>query len=256
MQSQAAGSGRPMALVGGGLTGWKSWEVHQAHLAATRRVARLQPLSVQLGLEDRPLPADYSVALESRALAAALDPDPVDLVAWSYGAVIALDFALGAPGRVRTLTLIEPPAFWVLEATGAGDDQTRRESDELRALHREMTAGVSEAQLARFIARAGLLPPGERADQLPAWPNWVEHRRSLRTGEASWLHRDSVDRLRAFDRPTLLVTGIGTAHLLRRIIDGLASAMPRATLLELPGAHAPHMVAMDDFLTRLAEHAS
>jgi pimeloyl-ACP methyl ester carboxylesterase len=256
MQTHATGSGRPMALVGGGVTGWKSWEPHQALLAGSRRVTRLQPLAVQLGLENRPLPADYSIALEARALAAALDPEPVDLVAWSYGAFIALDFALGAPERVRTLTLIEPPAFWVLDATGAGDDRTRSESDDLRALYGEMTADVSEEQLARFLERAGLVPPGHRADGLPPWPSWLEHRRSLRTGDASWLHRDSVERLRTFDRPTLLVTGTGTTHVLRRIIDGLASTLPRAALLELPGGHAPQMVAMDAFLTRLREHAS
>ena len=34
-----------------------------------------------------------------------------------HGAVITLDYALGHPERVRTLTLIEPPALWALKAT-------------------------------------------------------------------------------------------------------------------------------------------
>ena len=256
MQSHALGAGRPMALVGGGLTGWKSWEPHQARLAGSRRVVRLQPLSVQLGLENRPPPVNYSIELEASALGAALDREPVDLVAWSYGAFIALTFALAAPGRVRTLTLIEPPALWVLDATGSGDDQARREIDDLGALYREMTTDVSEEQLAHFVVGAGLVPPGQRAEELAAWPSWVEHRRSLRTGVASWEHRDSVDSLRALDRPTLLVTGHGTAHFLRRIVDGLAAEMPRSSLVVLPGGHAPHLVAMDDFLARLVEHTS
>ena len=254
MQSDVVGAGPPMALVGGGLTGWKGWVPHQARLARDRQVARLQPLSVQLGLEDRLPPAGYSIALESSALGAALGPEPVDLVAWSYGAAIALDFALGNQDRIRTLTLIEPPAMWVLDATGS-DEQCRRETEALRELHLSMTEEVSEQQLASFLDAAGLVPPGQQADQLAAWPDWVQHRRSLRIGLALWNHRDSVDRLRRFEPPVLLVTGAGTARFLRRIVDGLASEFPRAEILELPGGHAPHLVAMDRFLARLAAHA-
>src|SRR5262245_11475161 len=102
----------PMLLVGGGLTGWLSWERAQAQLAAERRVLRAQLVGVQAGLDGAPLPADYSVRLESQAIGAALDavaPGPaVDLVAWSYGGLVSLDLALERPERVRTLTLIEP----------------------------------------------------------------------------------------------------------------------------------------------------
>src|SRR5260221_2370205 len=89
MQTDMKGQGAPLVLVGGGLTGWLSWEPHQTRLAPTRKVVRAQLLSVQYGLEGRPLPEDYSVDMESRALSAAIDElgfaGPVDLVAWSYG---------------------------------------------------------------------------------------------------------------------------------------------------------------------------
>ena len=39
--------------------------------------------------------------------------DPIVMVGWSYGAVIALDFALNHPKRVRSLVLFEPPSFWI-----------------------------------------------------------------------------------------------------------------------------------------------
>jgi pimeloyl-ACP methyl ester carboxylesterase len=249
------GSGAPLVLVGGGLTGALSWVPHQERLAIARTVARAQPLAVQLGLDDAPLPPDYSVKLESRALAAALDdafaPGPIDLAAWSYGAAITLDLALDHPERVRTLTLIEPPAFWVLDAAGTADAETARESAELHALYRAMTGDVSEAQLGAFVRQAGLVPPGESPTALPAWPSWVEHRRSLRTGDAPWLHADTAARLLAFDRPVLLVKGIGSSHFLHRIVDGLARTLPRARLVELPGGHAPNIVAMDAFLAHL-----
>ena len=163
MPFDTKGDGRPLVLVGGGLTGWQSWVPHQERLAAHRRVTRLQPLNVSLGLDETPLPDDYSVKLESGALAASLDraqlPGAVDIVAWSYGALVTLDFALDHPGRVRTLTLIEPPAFWVLEATGSLGERSARERDELKALHDEMKGDVTEEQLERFLKQAGFGAP-------------------------------------------------------------------------------------------------
>ncbi len=252
MQLDVKGTGAPLVLVGGGLTGWLSWEPHQARLASTRTVARAQPLAVQYGLEDRPLPHGYSIDTESRALGAALDgrfpTGPIDLCAWSFGAFIALDFALDHPERIRTLTLIEPPAVWVLDATGVGDAESARESNAMRALYRTMVADVTEEQLATFVCQAGLCPPGRSPTQLPQWATWVEHRRSLRTGDATWAHTDSAARLRGFDRPVLLVKGTGSAHFLHRIIDGLGQTLPHARTIELPGGHAPNIVSMDAFL--------
>jgi pimeloyl-ACP methyl ester carboxylesterase len=256
MRTDLQGHGRPMVMIGGGLTGWLSFIPHQQRLQETRRVARAQLLSVDLGLANRPLPAGYSVKLESAALATAIDelglPGAVDLVAWSYGALVTLDFALDHPERVRTLTLIEPPAFWVLEATGAMNEETRRERAELEELHRQMREDVSEAQLAGFVRAAGLAPPGARPEDQPSWPLWVEHRRSLRQGHAVFNHTDDAARLRAFDRPVLLVKGTGSTRGFHRIIDALGGALPRSQAIELPGGHAPHIVSMDDFLAHLA----
>jgi pimeloyl-ACP methyl ester carboxylesterase len=257
MKFDVKGTGRPLVLVGGGLTGYDSWVPHQERLAATRRVARVQPLAVEFGLEERPLPANYSVEMESAALAATIDKitaEPVDVVAWSYGAAITLDFALDHPARIRTLTLIEPPAFWTLDATGTWDAEGRRESEAIRALYAAMKAKgtVTEDDLATFAAQVALVPPGKNARELPSWPNWVKHRRSLLAGGAPWQHHDTKERLARFAPPVLLVKGTGSSHFLHRIIDALAATMPHAETLELPGGHAPQIVAMDAFLTRLA----
>jgi uncharacterized protein (TIGR02246 family) len=257
MEAHVVGDGRPLALIGGGLTGWKSWEPHADRLAADRTVARLQLLSVQYGLEDRPLPDDYSVRMESAALAAGLDAlgwgEPVDLVAWSYGALITLDFALGHPERVRTLTLIEPPGTWVLPDRGRADPDV----ETIHSLARTMDGAVSEADLERFVCAVALCPPGIRPQDLAQWPVWMEHRRSLRAGTAPFDHSDRLERLRRLDRPVLLVTGTGTAPFLRRVHDTLAAHLPRARTVEMPGGHAPHLVAMDRFLAEIAGfHAS
>jgi pimeloyl-ACP methyl ester carboxylesterase len=256
LQARRTGTGPPLALVGGGLTGWASWEPHQQRLAASREVARLQPLSVQYGLEDRELPAGYSVGMESQALAAALDAlgwrEPLDLVAWSFGALISLEFALENPHRVRTLTLIEPPAFWVLGADGRADPEVRRLEPLLRSLRGEIT----EAQLEEWARAVGLIPPQASARELPQWPTWMEHRRSLRNSAAPLDHTGELARLSAFDRPVLLVTGTGTPRWLRRITDTLATRFPDVRTLEMPAGHAPQLVSMERFLEELvAFHA-
>lgn len=105
LKSQITGSGEPLVLIPGGLTGWLSWEAHAAELSASRRVVRVQLLNVEYSLNGRELPVHYGVETESRALGAALDAaglgGPLDLVAWSYGALVTLDFALDHPERVR-----------------------------------------------------------------------------------------------------------------------------------------------------------
>jgi pimeloyl-ACP methyl ester carboxylesterase len=123
----------------------------------------------------------------------------------------------------------------------------------MHALYRQMTGDVTEDQLAAFVCQAGLCPPGKSPKELPPWPSWVEHRRSLRTGDAAWAHHDTAARLRGFDRPVLLVKGTGSSHFLHRIVDGLAATLPHAKLIELPGGHAPNLVSADAFLDAMAE---
>jgi pimeloyl-ACP methyl ester carboxylesterase len=213
-------------------------------------------LSVEHGLDGRALPPGYSVRLEAGALGAALDAlaitEPIDLVAWSYGGVIALDFALGAPGRVRSLVLIEPPAFWVLRATGAADAQALHDADEMRGLNRHIGDVVSEAALSGFLARTGFCPPGSDPSAMPSWPVLAAHRQGLITGDAPWAHDDTAARLRAFGRPTLLIKGSGSAHFLHCIIDGLAAELPQRQVVELPGGHSPHLFDKEGFIDRLA----
>jgi pimeloyl-ACP methyl ester carboxylesterase len=123
----------------------------------------------------------------------------------------------------------------------------------MRADYATMKADVTEEQLAKFVCAAGLCPGGADPRTVPPWPSWVRHRRSLRTGDAIWTHEDDARRLRSFDRPVLLVKGTGSSHFLHRIVDGLAATLPRAKTIELPGGHAPQIVAERAFLDELAE---
>lgn len=251
MQSESSGEGVPLMVVGGGLTGWASWRPLLPRLTPGRRAILLQPLNVQYGLESRPLPENYSVELESRALNAALDSlglnAPVDLIAWSYGALATLDFALDHPERVRSLVLIEPPALWVLPNHGRAHDEVAR----LEKLISNPGADVTEEMLETFLEIAGFVPPGANARELPQWQGWIGFRRSLRNTPAVFAHSDDLARIRGFNRPVLLATGTGTSPFLRHIIDTLGAAFPNARLIEMPAGHAPHIISSDRFFGEL-----
>jgi pimeloyl-ACP methyl ester carboxylesterase len=246
MQLHVTGNGRPLVIVGGGLTGILSFVPHAERLASTRQLARAQPLAVQLGLDQAPLPDDYSIDMESRALEAAIDDlgwkQPIDLVGWSTGGVIALDFALDHPERVRSLVLIEPDAPWVLPDRGAADPDVQAAKERASRWAR----GVSEADLAAFLDE--MLGPGQSARDNPRWDVWNQHRGALRAVAAIYKHRDDVARLGRFSRPVLLIKGEGTEQYNAIISDALSRALPTARVVELPGGHLAPVVAMDRFL--------
>lgn len=256
MLSKVTGRGRPIVLVPGGLTGWISWDKHEEILSSERKVVRVQLLNVQLGLENTSLPSDYSIKTESHALASSLEDlnleKPFDMVAWSYGAFVALDYALDNPLNIRTLTLIEPPAFWVLRSMGPLDSKTNGNVKMLESLHGDIT----EDMLEQFLVLAGFVPPGATARQLPQWESWINYRQSLRNSPAVIQHTDDTKRLKTFDKPVFLLKGTDSAIFLHQIIDVLSGYFPNAKISEMPAGHAPHIVSMDRFLKELKEFQS
>ncbi|MDR7481858.1 MAG: alpha/beta hydrolase [Armatimonadota bacterium] len=252
MPADVTGVGEPVVLVPGGLTGWVSWIPHAEQLARTHRVVRVQLLSVEFGLRGAPLPDGYGVSTESAALAGTLDRLGIaraDFAGWSYGAEVLLDFALDHPGRVRSLVLIEPPAFWVLRARGRLEGALGTGARAFQQVLRRFGPGdVSEEQLAQFLCLAGIVPPDADPRAAPQWPLWTQHRQSLRTGDAAFRHDDDLARVRVFPHPVLLFKGLGSPDYLRAIVDVLGDEFPYAVVHELPGAHVLHLVAMQEFL--------
>lgn len=248
MPYDVSGSGAALALLPGALTGWLSWIPHAEALSASRRVVRLQLLNVALGLAGVPLPPAYSMDYEIAAFGSALDELEIaqaDLAGWSYGAGIALSYAIHHPDRVRSLTLIEPPAFWVARSRGPLSEDML---DEQRLMELFAADDVSEAQLLRFIRFVRIVPDGIDPRTVPQWPIWYEHRQSLRMRSADLRHEDSIERVRAFDKPVLLVTGEGSIPSALAITDMLDEEFPNARRVSFPGGHAPHIVSMQPFL--------
>jgi pimeloyl-ACP methyl ester carboxylesterase len=208
----------------------------------------VQLLSVESGLSGTPLPQDYSTDLEIRALSNTLDTVDItqaDFAAWSYGAEIALSYAIHNPDRVRSLILIEPPAIWVLRSRGPLSSALLEEQNVLRTFAAD---SVSEEQLVWFTHFAGFVPHDVDPRSLPAWRVWSEHRQSLRMGDAPFRHEDDIQRVRNFDRPVLLLKGQGSTAYYHDILDILVEDFPNARVEILPGGHAPHIISMQAFM--------
>lgn len=253
MKSDVTGIGETVVLVPGGLTGWLSWVPHAKELSKDNRVIRVQLLSVDLGLQNAPLPTGYCVDFETSALQNTLKQRGVtnaDFVAWSYGAEVTLNFALHNPDMIRSLTLIEPPAIWVLRSAGPLSADVLEDQKNIKKLG---TGEVTEDQLAWFSHFAGFVPANVNPRTLPQWPVWVQHRQSLRTGDIVFQHHDDIQRVRNFAKPVLLLKGIGSSKFLHDIIDILSQEFPNVRTETLPGGHAPQIVAKEQFMKILQD---
>jgi pimeloyl-ACP methyl ester carboxylesterase len=251
---EAKGQGEPIVLVPGGLSGWLSWIPFAERLSKERMVVRVQLRSVELAEAGEPFPEDYGVLTEREALHATVNElglDSFDLAGWSHGGLISLAFALEYPERVRTLTLIEPGAFWILHETGhASDALAGAEADDRSFTGREITVD----DLKDFLVRAGLGQPGDDFESLPSWPVWVRNRQVLSIFGTLWDYTDSLERLRALEVPVLAVKGTDTTELEAVVVDELAATVPYDRVLELPGGHASHIENIDRFLEELDTH--
>jgi hypothetical protein len=125
----------------------------------------------------------YSVKIESAAMTRSLDQLglalPVHLIGHSFGALVALDFALDRRDRVPTLVLAEPPAFWVVSPE---ERQATADMRMMDALLRTLgpPAEPSDDQLLRFQCALGNCGTRAPMPTEPAWVDWVSRRSALR----------------------------------------------------------------------------
>jgi hypothetical protein len=118
------------------------------------------------------------------------------------------------------------------------------------------TDEINEEQLVAFLHRSGVLPDDVDPRTLPQWPVWLEHRHSQRFGDAPFRHEDSIERVRSFEKPVLLVKGEGSTAEMHDIIDILGEEFPKAQVVSFPGGHAAHIVSMGPFMERFTRFLS
>jgi pimeloyl-ACP methyl ester carboxylesterase len=103
------GKGSPVVLLAGGRWDMQSFSEPAAALSSNHRVIRMEHFNVQYASDGMTLPQGYSLEQESEAIGRTLDSlgvkEPVVLIGWSFGALMAMDFAFNHPTRVIKLVL-------------------------------------------------------------------------------------------------------------------------------------------------------
>lgn len=160
---------------------------------------------------------------------------PAHLIGHSYGATVALRLALADPGRVASLTLIEPVQFSLLT-----EDDPAAFAAEMAAqapFHDAAAAGDWPGAARLFLGRWGGAPAGadpERAAYMLARIPFVAAENViLNDPDHSGVRARDLSRLTC---PVLLVAGAQSPPVAHRILDVIAARLPAARRLTLPGA--------------------
>ena len=244
---------RTLVMLGGGTLGAAMFEPHARELAHSFEVVRVQTLNVQTAETNAQMPSSYSVEGEATALHDTLAylkiRHQVDIVGSSYGAVVALHFAVMYPDQVKTVTLFEPPEFWVLPETEYANDPALHEMRELMTQMEESTT-PSDQQLFRFRCILDSCPPAIPSAADSERRDWDLSRLAMRGLAATFRHREDLAQLKrlARSKPILLVHGSNTVSFHRRINEVLARELPEVETAEIEGGHSAPRTNASAFL--------
>ena len=238
------GEGPEVLLVHGGASPETTWEA-VAPLRARWTLARVY----RRGYPPSPAPPEgrQDFEVDAADIASLLDARP-HVVAHSYGVLGTLLAATRAPARLRSLTLIEPPLFYLLP----NDPEVARLE---RMGNAVLTRGLDAdpGTLREFLRLAG----APDVDDGPL-PDDVAHGvRRAHGGRLPGEARLALERIREAGVPSLVASGGHTAAM-ERICDALSTVLD-AQRVVAPGAG--HFVAsasgfvnrLDEFLVSVSE---
>jgi 3-oxoadipate enol-lactonase len=229
------GQGEPILLIMG--LGWASvmWHRSRPVLAKHYRTIALDNRGV--GRSDVPA-GPYSIAVMASDAAAVLDAAGVDsahVYGVSMGGMIAQEFALQYPGRVRSL---------ILGCTAAGGPTAlRAEPEVLEVLaRRDLSPDASVAATHPFIYDSAT--PPERLDEDTTirkqwWPNPAGYMAQLQ-GIIAW---EAYSRLPQIAAPTLVIHGETDRLIPPGNAKLIADRIRDAKLVMIP--HASHIFSTD-----------
>ena len=250
------GSGEPLVFVHGSASDYRTWQGQRDEFSKRYRVItysrRFHWPNETIGEG-----IDYSMAEQFedlRAVVRSLNASPAHLVGHSYGAFLALLFAMREPSLVRSLVLAEPPVITLFVSN------TPKPLELLKLLAtRPRTAaaimkfgamGVAPATTAarrddakaamRIFGKAVLGP--EAFHQLSAARlEQVDANAFLAEFLGSGFLPLDADQVRNVRTPTLIVNGQRSPGLFHRLNDALAEFLPHAQRIDIDGAsHIMH----------------
>lgn len=235
------GTGSPLVLIHGSPLDSRMWEPQVAALARAHRLIRYDVRGY--GRSDPPGATPYRHEDDLAGLLDWLGIAQAALLGLSMGGRLAVDFALAYPVRVSTL---------ILAGSSVSGYPWTDDLDAMAAATQEAIArgGVAAAQ--ELTLEEPLLQPTLReaevqqalAAQVRTYSGW------------HWLHDDPViapqptayTRLETVSAPTLVITGENDQRDIHGVAAALASRIPGASSILIPGAaHMVNLEAADEF---------
>lgn len=185
--------GPRLLLVHGGIVpGWQTWAAQRPLADHYRLVVPHRP-----GYPPNPPGEGIDFEAQSHAIAELIEPG-THVVGHSYGGVVSLLAAALVPEGVRSLTVIEPPAFGLVRGQPAVEELIGR----LGPLFSNRTPPARDFFLA-FAAVVAATP--HLPDVLP--PETEASITASRLEPAPWEARIPLDAIAAAGRPTLVFSG-------------------------------------------------
>ena len=232
------GSGQPILLLNGGTFDMTSFASHSKLLLHSFRVIRMEQFNTQYADEGLSLPKNYSVKTESDAIETTLDSihinESIILVGHSYGGVIAFDFALNHPDRIRALVLIEPPLYGIPKAKGEFTEGMKQRENFLKQLTPQ--AKITEDLVKRF--RCELLNCDTfDIHQHPLWAGWIKQKDRLKGLSAVANYQIDFKKLHDFQKPVLIITGSETVAFHKKVDELLTREFSNSSTASLLGGH-------------------
>jgi pimeloyl-ACP methyl ester carboxylesterase len=233
------GSGTPVLLLHCGSGSGDAWMPVIKNLGQNYRA--LAPDLLGYG-RNSPWPVDATLTLESelQAIEPLLDvaSEPIHLVGHSYGGAIALAAAQRHPGRIASMTLIEPVAFQLLRE--ADETDSWREIVSLAERHIALVAEGKHAEAAGLFMGYWIGPAAWQSLHDIVRNNIIQ---TMPKTAAEWkmmlAMESDLRSIAAIDIPVLLAYGARTRKPPRKVVELLGSILPHVRHSEI--ADAGHM---------------
>lgn len=229
------GQGDPLLLIMG--LGWASNMWHRTRPVIAARYRTIAFDNRGAGRSDTP-PGPYSISLLASDAAAVLDAagaERAHVLGASMGGMIAQEFALQYPNRLRSL---------ILGCTAAGGPRAvQADPEAIQLLFRRDPDPAESAKAAvPFIYDSGT--PRERIDQdLAVLSEWYPHPEGYTTQLQAIMGWEADSRLSEITAPTLVIHGENDRLVPAANGRLIAERIPSAKLVLLP--HASHIFMTD-----------